>query len=790
MKWIRPSMVWMGFFAFSFLFAGGQEKTRDTLPENSTVKQLPTVLLRRQASMGSASGDTLIFDAQRYARPTAFRLEELLETIPGFRVDGEGRIYFNGKEISRIMLDGDDLAGERYKLVSRNLRSMMVEKVELIQHHHQNPLMKDFELSAAPAINIRIKKAYKGRATGSGSVGMGPSSMRHVEAESVLIKDSLKQMIFLDHNNTGANGVKDQLGNTDQDDVATVFDVHPFPFVLPQQPLWMAVGQSSRNNDLGLSSLSSFKMLKGFTINLAASVGKHHWQEQEKVHRTILQKDSEHLQLMQGILKQRTTEEIGLRMGWENARNKNLFVKSILRFAWDQPINHHAEARSGFSAYQLDVQNLEKHWRLQWDKESTRKLGERFFLQQEYRIAIGQLSATTSLNRFKAEDNPIGVHLTNQFNKRGILLMHHLAWLVSKGSIKWKWGWRSSFEKSHSLVSTDRMAYHLLKTYPYAEMLWSPNKRLILKTQGAGGLLLTGERLLKLQSVYMLEQELQLKFKRMLHFEASAGIAKKTGDLQDLFSGSFLTRDGIFIQGNQQLNLPSTFHFKRGGAQVDLHAGRSWSLVLQYRNQFNEMVNAMLLNKESESWQQVLSGSRHTWALDLQAEQYILFLKSKIRLNLNESASFLPQFVNGMHARMFMRNSLMDWRIIHPSRHKLGWEIQYHHLINGNQLMKDVSSSRRIQQNTLVTKLWWQFSKKTSSSFSYGRMFFGNGHGARMIDMSWNTDISRQFKISLNGQNLLDQKVYQLLIADGFGITTIDQQLNGRRILFTARFLF
>jgi len=143
---------------------------------------LPTVLLRRQAPLGSRSGDTLVFDAQRYARPTSFRLEELIRDIPGFRVDGEGRIYFNGKEISRIMIDGDDLSGEHYRLLSRNLRSMMVEKLELITGSPTQSFAEGLRSFIITCHQYQDKKRIQGKAIGQWVSGYGNKKIASASA--------------------------------------------------------------------------------------------------------------------------------------------------------------------------------------------------------------------------------------------------------------------------------------------------------------------------------------------------------------------------------------------------------------------------------------------------------------------------------------------------------------------------------------------------------------------------------------------------------------------------------
>ena len=150
---IRSLVVLVCLLQASFLFASVHRLAVDTILPGSTVGELPGIVIRRNQPMAKASGDTLTFDAARYLKPEAFRLEDLVKNIPGFRVDDNGRIYFNGKEISRIMIDGDDLAGEQYKLLSRNLKALMIDSIQLIQRHEKNRLMQTFGNQDAVAVH-------------------------------------------------------------------------------------------------------------------------------------------------------------------------------------------------------------------------------------------------------------------------------------------------------------------------------------------------------------------------------------------------------------------------------------------------------------------------------------------------------------------------------------------------------------------------------------------------------------------------------------------------------------
>ena len=786
MKWIRRSMVWGLLFHSSFLFAEGR-CMMDTLPGMGSIRQLPTVVLSRQQPLGKRSGDTLVFDAQRYARPTAFRLEELIRDIPGFRVDGEGRIYFNGKEISRIMIDGDDLSGERYRLLSRNLRSMMVEKLELIHDHQPNRLLKGFDIAGSPAINIRIKKEYKGRASGSGSLGMGTRKMHQLALESVWVRDSLKLMFFLDHNNTGASGMVDRWDYAGESNPRSLFDVHPFPFVLPQQPIGLLAGQSILNNDVVANSLSSFKTAAGVKVNLTATVGKYQLAQDQLIHRMMLQKDLDPLHLLQRSNMQRRTGAASLLLSWEKDQGENHLVKNLVQMVFDQSAHHHAENRSGILNFAIDVQQQEKDWRIQWDRESTRKFKKDRILQHENRMAIGALTAGTAMSMKHDVDSLKGLPSEEKLYRNGLLFTDHLGLFFSRGNLKWKWGWRTSFERFYSSVFTHRLGYRQLKSYPYAELIWSPQKRLVFQTLAAGGVVFHGEQEQELRSIHSIEQRLQWKFKRLLQVQLSSGIKQQSGDLRELMIGPFTTREGVIRMGNRQMTLPSSFYFSMAATQVDLHAGRSWSFMLQYVKRENEIGKAVHLNSSSETWQPILLGSRHNWNYDMQGEQYLLFLKSKIRLHRNGWVSEYPQMINGVHSNMLMYSASTDLRIIHQSTRKTGFEFQYHHVYSRHHLMNKPSTKNSIQQKIVVVNVWWRVCTTIHASFTYGQLL--NGRNS-MMDISCFADMGKRWKLSLEGQNLLNQSTYRMTTVDDLGITSLDQRLSGRRILLTVRYLF
>lgn len=180
-------------------------------------------------------------------------------------------------------------------------------------------------------------------------------------------------------------------------------------------------------------------------------------------------------------------------------------------------------------------------------------------------------------------------------------------------------------------------------------------------------------------------------------------------------------------------------------------------------------------------------GSRHTWSADFQGEQYWLFLKSKIRFHWNGWVSVFPQVINGVHNDLFLRSTFTDLRVIHQSAQKAGFELQYHHVYSRQHLMNKSSTKKDVQQKTVVANVWWRIFASLHATFTYGQLL--NGRNS-MVDMACFAHIGKRWKLSLAGQNLLNQSTYRITTSDDLGIATLDQRLNGRGILLTVRYLF
>lgn len=789
MGWVRFSILFSSLFYSPFLFAHGKAWLRDTLPDGSLVKQLPAVVLRKTALAARVSGDSLVFDAQRYARPGTFRLESLLKDVPGFRLDGEGRIYFNGREISRIMIDGEDLSGERYRLLSRNLRSMIIDSITVIQDYQPNHLLRGLMASAGPAINIHIKKEYQGRVTGSAALRVGFRHLHDADAEGMVLKEKWKQMLFLNRNNNGTQGAGDRMAVTEGPMREQHYDVHPFPFVLESHQA-LPKELILRNDDVDMTALGSINTGKGKKLAVAAHAGKTMIRQDQVISRMFAEKDNQVLSLLQDLHVQRATEAIALRTSWEKDRGRHLVVRSVLEWGFDHSTHHQEEHRSGLANHSYLMQRGEDRWRMQWDHEVSKRLRKQQVLQWQFRAARGALSMKT---RMGMEDGTDSLYLfadNQSFIRKGMLLENHIGMMGMRARIKWKWGWRFGYESVFSATAVNRIGYMQFKAYPYAELNWLPLKKMEFITVLAGGTVWHGERLQYRQPVHALEQRWQWKLKGMLQVQAGVGITRRSADLKNIFAGPVLMQDGIIREGNDQVAFPSIFNVRLGAAQVNLHAGRNWGFMFDYRKTMREMAAGIAFNGNGVLGTPLIQGLTETMRADFHVEQFLLFLKSRIRVNGYLTASALPQWMNGTIQRVRMQTAMVELRLTSQVRGRIGGEYRYQKTIWSIASAGPEGNAQTIRQSSFFGACWFRCRQQLTTQFTWQSMISASAKPVQIISNNWTYDPGKRWNVTLTGENLLDHRSITDVAVDVFGSTTAVQTLNGRRIQAGFRYLF
>ena len=74
--------------------------------------------------------DTVVYNADAFRVPEGSVIEALVEVLPGAKIDDDGKITINGKNVKRFKMDGRDFMTGNNDAVMKNLPSYVIDKVK------------------------------------------------------------------------------------------------------------------------------------------------------------------------------------------------------------------------------------------------------------------------------------------------------------------------------------------------------------------------------------------------------------------------------------------------------------------------------------------------------------------------------------------------------------------------------------------------------------------------------------------------------------------------------------
>lgn len=111
------------------LTASAPNKNVGTVKLETDAIMLAEAVVVAEAPQVQIVEDTVAFNSSAYRTPEGAMLEELVKKLPGAEVDDDGNVKINGKEISKIMVDGKEFFGGDVQTGLKNLPVDMIEKL-------------------------------------------------------------------------------------------------------------------------------------------------------------------------------------------------------------------------------------------------------------------------------------------------------------------------------------------------------------------------------------------------------------------------------------------------------------------------------------------------------------------------------------------------------------------------------------------------------------------------------------------------------------------------------------
>lgn len=158
--------------------------------------------------------DTTTIKIASFSNKTEQTIEDILKKLPGIEVLKDGSIKAHGKNIDKLLIEGEDLFDKNYKLLSKNLDANVLDAVQIIDGFEDNPILKKLTTSDKVALNLKLKKDKQNIWFGNINIGSGiASENRWKEGINLgLLKKKIKLFYLADYSNSGEKAI-DQVNN-------------------------------------------------------------------------------------------------------------------------------------------------------------------------------------------------------------------------------------------------------------------------------------------------------------------------------------------------------------------------------------------------------------------------------------------------------------------------------------------------------------------------------------------------------------------------------------------------
>lgn len=209
-----------GKYAVKFSFVGFKSKVQAvTLTTSKTQVNLGTVKLAEDAvllkeavvtamaAQVEVKEDTIQYNASAYRVPEGSALEELVKKIPGAEVSEDGKITLNGKDISKILVNGKEFFSDDPSVAMKNLTVDMVDKIKAYDKKSDLARVTGIDDGEEEAVlDLTMKKGQNQGTFANLTAGIGTKGRWQGQGNVNRFSDNYQYSIMANLNNTNDMG--------------------------------------------------------------------------------------------------------------------------------------------------------------------------------------------------------------------------------------------------------------------------------------------------------------------------------------------------------------------------------------------------------------------------------------------------------------------------------------------------------------------------------------------------------------------------------------------------------
>lgn len=199
---------------FSNVSVNNSDITLDTIRLGASSISLGEVRVVGVKTPIKVMEDTIEYNADTYKTHPNAVVEDLLKRLPGVEVGTDGKITANGKDVSKILVDGKEFFSDDPKVASKNLPVNIVDKLQVIDRKSDLARLTGVDDGEdETVINLTVKKGMKNGYFGTVEGGYGTDDRYKGTFNINRFQDGNQITLLGNFNNINELGFTDNNGN-------------------------------------------------------------------------------------------------------------------------------------------------------------------------------------------------------------------------------------------------------------------------------------------------------------------------------------------------------------------------------------------------------------------------------------------------------------------------------------------------------------------------------------------------------------------------------------------------
>lgn len=186
----------------------GKSKDMGVVKLKEIASELMEVVIKAAKAPISIRGDTIEYDASTFKVPEGSTVEDLLRRLPGLDVASDGSIKSEGRDVTKVTVDGKRFFGSDPKAATKNLPAEGISKVQIFNEEtEEQKLTGSSSTPPDKTMNLKLKDDFKKGGFGKATAGIGTEDTYEFKGNYNKFNDKEQFSILGNTNNTGRNGL-------------------------------------------------------------------------------------------------------------------------------------------------------------------------------------------------------------------------------------------------------------------------------------------------------------------------------------------------------------------------------------------------------------------------------------------------------------------------------------------------------------------------------------------------------------------------------------------------------